>query len=440
MAICTSPRILEKNSLPTLRNETHTRILYKRGGERDMSDCMVTEESGLTWVAVKGRLDSMSSPEIQKHMNDLILSGKRTIVVNLEEVTYVSSAGLRVFLDVQKKLKRADGKIIFYKISENVLNVFKMSGFLTIFSVASTREEIESALQAETTVSPSVSQEIEGITIHSMSRPAEPGSLSIAGSQEQLSPAHYSEQDVVSVEPEDFQFGTGLATLGEHYEDYKLFFGEAIIIERNFFFYPAIKQPVVDFLLSNQQVPGLRYRFLHGFGFKGKYKHLLSFASDSGPVLLDTLVHALFSISDANILGIAFVAESKGVLGMNLKKVPVIDNKPRNGTEIFDPENFPEWMNFPVEPGDINNIVTGTGIAIRDNYTVRPEIQGLLGRGNKFHIHGGVFSKEPLSKNISQFEHELTRVLTELEISKVQHLLGQTRLSSGMVGIIELQG
>jgi anti-anti-sigma factor len=388
---------------------------------------------------LQGRIDSMSSPEIQKRINDIILGGERRLVVNMEGVNYVSSAGLRVFLEAQKKLKRVDGNVIFYKIPESVLNVFTMSGFLNIFSVVSTREEIDSALQAEKAPPSVVTQEINGIAISSMSRPADPGSLLIAGSQEHLASARYSEQDVVSVQPEDFQFGTGLATLGERYEDYKNFFGEAIIMNRNYFFYPAIKQPAVDFLLSNQQEPELRYRLLHVFGFKGAYRHLLSFERASGTVELSSLVNALFSISDANILGIVFLAESKGLFGMNLKKVPIIDNKPPNGKDIFDPENFPDWMNFPVEPGDINNIVAGTGIAIREKGREQPEIQRLIGKENNFHIHGGIFSKEPLSRNINQFERELTRVLTELEVSKVQHLLGQTRLSSGMAGIIELK-
>jgi len=285
-----------------------------------------------------------------------------------------------------------------------------------------------------------ISREIEGISINAMAKPAGAGSLTIVGSQENLPPARYSEHDVVSVKPEEFQFGTGLATLGEHYQDYKQYFGEALIINRNFFFYPAIKQPAVDFLLSTQQEQNLEYRFLHGFGFRGAYRYLVSFESAGGQTDLTSLVNVLLTVSEANMIGIVLLAESKGLFGMNLRKVPIIENKPQNGKEIFDPVNFPEWMNFPVEPGNINNIVVGTGLAIKDKSRERPELQGVVGKGNNFHIHGGVFSQEPFNRNMDQFEDELTRIMTELEVSKVQHLLGQTRFSNGIAGIIELKG
>ena len=93
---------------------------------------------------------------------------------------------------------------------------------------------------------------------------------------------------------------------------------------------------------------------------------------------------------------------------------------------------------LPVEPGDVNRIIAATGIAIRDMGKEPGEVQSLLSKGSCFHAHGGVFSQEPLSKKIEQFENELTRVLTELEVYKVQHILGKTRFSSGMAGLIEL--
>ena len=46
---------------------------------------------------------------------------------------------------------------------------------------------------------------------------------------------------------------------------------------------------------------------------------------------------------------------------------------------------------------------------------------------------------EPLSKKPDQFENELKRVIAELPVSKVQHLMGQSRFHHGMVGIIELE-
>ena len=403
-----------------------------------MIDHIITVESDVTWINVNGRVDSMTSPEIQQQIDNLILQGERNLVANLEEVNYISSAGLRIFLGAQKQLKKAGGEIIFYKVSNAVFEVFKLGAFDQIFRFASTREEITTALHADKTSSPVRSKEVEGIVFQYLEKKADPGFLKILGSQENFAWAKYNENDVITIKSEELQFGTGLATLGDCYDGYKNLFGEAMIINRNFFFYPAVKRPAVDFMLGTGQESSLEYRFLHGFGFNGSYNYAVLFEGTEGFVELERLVNAFFTISKANLLGFVLLGESKGLWGMHLKKSPILDNQPENGKDIFDPINFADWVNFPVEPGDINRIIAATGIAIKDVSGEPPEVQNLFPKGNRFHVHGGVFSQEPLSRKIEHFENELNRVLTELEVFKVQHILGKTRLSSGMVGLVEL--
>jgi hypothetical protein len=132
------------------------------------------------------------------------------------------------------------------------------------------------------------------------------------------------------------------------------------------------------------------------------------------------------------------LAESKGFWGMNLKKVPIIDNRPENGKDIFDADNFISWMNFPVEPAHSNHIIAAAGIGVRHRGDVSREIQALFTGENNFHMHAGVFEKQPLNRNIASFDKELMRVITECEVYRIQHMLGKTKLSSGMLGIIEL--
>jgi len=403
-----------------------------------MIDCTITVESGVSWISVKGRIDSMTSPEIQQQINELILRGERNLVANLEEVNYISSAGLRVFLAAQKQLKKAGGEIVFYKVSNSIFEIFKLGAFDRIFRFAPTKEEITTVFHAGKTSFPVRSQEIEGILFQYLETKADPGFLKVVGSQENLAGAKYIEKDVVTVKSEELRFGTGLATLGDCYEEYKNLFGEAMVINRNFFFYPAVKRPAVDFMLSTGEESCLEYRFLHGFGFNHSYKYVVLFEGTEGFVELERLVKAFFAISQANLLGLVLLGECKGLWGMHLKNSPILENQPENGKGIFDPTNFADWVNFPVEPGDINRIIAATGIAIKDMSRECGEVQGLFSKGNCFHIHGGVFTQEPLSKKIEQFENELTRVLTELEVYKVQHMLGKTKFSSGMVGLVEL--
>ena len=405
-----------------------------------MIELSITEDLGVQWINVKGRIDGMTSPEIERQIHSLIQDGQRTLVANLEQVNYISSAGLRVFLVAQKQLKGVGGEIILFRISGNIFDVFKMSGFDGLFQIVSNKKELKSSVHEAGPDAAVISREIEGVAFRYTETDVPPGDLVEIGSRNNLLFSQYSENDVKSIKATDFRFGTGLASIGNNYEEYKHLFGETIILNKSLFFYPAVKHPAVDFMLGHEDDTGPEYRFLHGFGFNGTYRYILLFDSTDRFMELDRLVKALFQISDSKILGIVILAESKGVWGMNLKRTPIIENQPENGKDIFAPENFSDWMNFPVEPSDTNNIVAAAGIAIREKDAAGPSLARLPAEGSNSHFHAGIFSKGPLSRKIEHFEDELGRVITKLEAFKVQHITGQTRFQSGMIGIIELKG
>jgi anti-anti-sigma factor len=400
-------------------------------------ECTIKEDSGVTWLHVRGRIDSMSAAVVEHQFADLMSCGKHLLVADLGDVSFVSSAGLRVFMKAQKQLKPVGGEIILFSPTDSVLRVFELSGLLQMFSVASDQRDMKGLVHAGRP-SEIVSREIGGLLLQCDFREADPGFLTVLGSQDKLPTASYVEEDVQTVRASEVRFGVGLATLGDSYQEYKHLFGEAVVIDRSLFYYPAVKRPVADFSLCGNGAGALEYRFLSGFGFNGSYKCLVSFESTRGPVELTDLVSSCFELSAANLLGLVIMAESKGVWGMHLKKAPIVDNQPENGEEIFSARNFPDWMDFPVEGADVNNILVGCGIAVREKLAEPPEVRALLSPDSRFHIHAGVFAKEPVSRKIELFESELKRIVTEGAIQKVQHLLGKTRFSTGMVGIIEL--
>ncbi len=404
-----------------------------------MFECNLSDDFGVKCLHPKGRIDSMNALEIQRQINDLILSGERRLVVDFEEANYISSAGLRVFLAAQKQLSKAGGEIILYRMPPDVQRVFKMSGFEKLFRSASNEEEIRSALKAEQQSAEVASREISGIPVQTIEKDVGPGKLVVVGSQVNLAGSNYTEKDVVAVKPDDMKYGTGLAAIGDQYDDYKSCFGESVVINKHLYFYPAVKRSAVDFMIYTQNDTSLRYKFLHGFGFTGDFKCILSFESPEGLTDLARLIQAFHLLSEANVLGIVLLAESKGLLGMNLKRIPIIENKPKNNRDIFASENFSEWINFPVEPTDVNNVIIGTGISIKDRNEAGAEIQQLIPKEQNFHIHACVFGKQPFDKNLQKFDSEIERVLAELEVYKIQHLLGQTRFSTGIAGLVELK-
>ncbi|MCK8603162.1 STAS domain-containing protein [Desulfoferrobacter suflitae] len=406
-----------------------------------MFRCDIEEDLGIRWIKVEGRIDSLNAPLLQREMHRLITSGERILVADLSRTSYLSSAGLRVLMEAFKQLKKVEGVIYFHRISAPVRSVFEMSNLTEIFILVEGMEEIQERLHGGKSPLSVVSSEMDGISVDALERDSvSPGEFFTFGSPDKLSSASYCESDVATVTSDEVRFATGLAALGEHYGEYKDLFGEAMTVQGNFFYYPAVNRPAVDYMLCSQGKGSFACKYLHGFGFNGDYRRILSFEHGERFVDLSKLAQLCVTISSADLLGIVLLAESKGFWGMHLKRSPISENRPANGKDIFAAENFTQWVNFPVEPGEIDHIIVACGIVARDGKKASARVQQVVGEGKNFHLHAGVFAREPLNRKIESFDQELSRIITELPIYKVQHALGRTLFSRGMAGIVELQG
>jgi len=392
----------------------------------------------MTCLAISGRIDSISSPDIQRRLEEMIMDGERRIAVDLAEVPFLSSAGLRVFLIAQKALARVGGEILLYRATEAVRQVFAMTGFDRILRICATAEECLSLL-APAAAAGDRSETIAGVTFSLRELPgAAPGTLRLIGSQDKFAAAGYDQEDVVTLPQRELLYGTGLATIGDTWAEYKGLFGEAVILNRNLYFYPAVKRSAADFMLYSGQGEGTVCHFLNGFAFDGGFRCLAAF---DGFITLDQLLDWILTQPLATpLLGVVLVAESKGILGMNLKQVPLRENRPGPDFDLYAIDHVATWINFPVDPADPNHVIAATGIVCRDRAALPPAQQMLFTGKSAAHLHAGVFSRGPVSKNLDQFAEELGRIGTELDILKVQHLLGGSRFSNGMLGIIELKG
>jgi anti-anti-sigma factor len=91
--------------------------------------------NGVTVLRPLGRLDSAQAPELEATVRALLDGGAKALVFDLSKLAYISSAGLRVVLLAGKQLRASGGKLVLCGVSGLVLEVFEMSGFLTLFPV-----------------------------------------------------------------------------------------------------------------------------------------------------------------------------------------------------------------------------------------------------------------------------------------------------------------
>ena len=111
-------------------------------------DITVTQDNECTILAISGRMDATSTAEFDSAAQGAINDGHTHILVDLKDLVYMSSAGLRSLLGLAKNVKAAQGRLCFCSPQPMVAEVFRISGFDRMLSVHTDREAGMAALRA----------------------------------------------------------------------------------------------------------------------------------------------------------------------------------------------------------------------------------------------------------------------------------------------------
>lgn len=90
------------------------------------------EKDNCVRVAVKGRIDAVTAPEFEAELNQWVSQGTADLLMDLNGLDYISSAGLRSILGITKKLKKDGRALMLCSLRDTVKEVFDISGFSTI--------------------------------------------------------------------------------------------------------------------------------------------------------------------------------------------------------------------------------------------------------------------------------------------------------------------
>ncbi len=103
----------------------------------------ITEErrENILILRVIGRLDSSTSKMMEERLLPIIDSGEGRLVIELSQLDYISSAGLRVFLLAAKRMGNTNGRMILCSLKNAVKQVFDIAGFSTFLTLAGSTEE-----------------------------------------------------------------------------------------------------------------------------------------------------------------------------------------------------------------------------------------------------------------------------------------------------------
>lgn len=93
-------------------------------------------------IELNGRLDANTAGNLEQTLVPLIQAGEQYIVLNMDGLEYISSAGLRVLLMSLKLIRKNDGRLVLAGMKSFIKEVFDIAGFTPIFEVIDSIKDI----------------------------------------------------------------------------------------------------------------------------------------------------------------------------------------------------------------------------------------------------------------------------------------------------------
>ncbi len=380
-------------------------------------------------IKVKGRLDGYWADHLAKALEEEIHRGAHNLLLDLSEVVFLSSAGIRVLVRYYKQLKEINGFLQVSEASEPVKKVLEISR-LTGILLAS--ESTVAAVATPAVPTPSLHMEMHGAAFDVFPRTL--GAKlqhRLLGDPDLLRGCRFRQESCSTVQFPESTFGIGLGALGDSFEECHGRFGEFIAVAGTVAYFPTDGTNVPDYLVA----AGASYpdvQVCYGLSCEGQFCKLARFEAknETGTVTLTQLVESALEIASAEQMGLVIVAESAGLIGAALRRPPTVEaakNAP------FEFPRIREWLSFTTEPAYTRSLALVTGVASRGvEGALAPMLRPLTSDTPIVgHFHAAAFSYRPLQKGRIELTKTVKSLFENQTLQGILHLLSDDRAFAG---------
>lgn len=88
-----------------------------------------------TVISLSGQLDTLTSVDLEKEVMPVLKGDSQEVILDGAELTYISSAGLRLLLTLQKGMKAKGGTFRLRNIQKGIMDIFNITGFSSILTI-----------------------------------------------------------------------------------------------------------------------------------------------------------------------------------------------------------------------------------------------------------------------------------------------------------------
>ncbi|HEY4262248.1 MAG TPA: STAS domain-containing protein [Schlesneria sp.] len=393
-----------------------------------------TEDHGdLLEMRIAGRLDNEWAEHLSDAIDEAVRQGSHSIVLDLSDVGYMSSAGIGALVRAYKQLQSIRGFFGVGIAPPQVAEVIKMTGLskMLLCDMAEVRARAESG-SFRSTMQPTFRVAAEGgmnFELYDV-EPKAALTCEVIGDATRFPQGTYLEQHCRPLEFGADVFGLGLGAFGLKYAECQNRFGEFLAAGGSVAQQPAgAAKP--DFQLEQGKlVPHLQMAY--GLRCRGGMRQHQRFepAEEGQRISLSALVKKSLELNDSRLAGLVYVAETTGLIGATLRRSPT---SAAAGSRMSHPE-IRNWLSFSPERTHGHTLTLIVGVASRGAPSA--ELAPLLrpmGSGFEIygHFHAAVFSYRPFKKRKLEMADVVGTLFESEDLQTVMHLLNDDREITG---------
>ncbi len=371
---------------------------------------------------INGRLDAYWAEHLDAELTELVRSGERTLRLNMAQVGFLSSAGIRVLLSHAKQLTGLGGSLQVLEPSPQVREVLELSGLTALFSAPSEHVDAPAQTGARESVVGGIRLRVEG--------QAELTRASILGDPTRLDGALFGETDCVELAVSPTTLAVGVGALGEGWGDCHDRFGEFLAAAGVAVCLPSGTEAAPDFMAAaGDYVPSIKA--LYAITCELSAPLLVSFEplETGGEIGLGALVEALREVSGREACATIIIGETTGLVGAALKRSPIGGG----AGAPFEHPQVREWLSFTSEAAHCDALAVVVGFAdARAPSPLRDIVRPMGTEGSLLgHFHAAALSYRALPRRLEHPREVLKDLFATQSLDGLLHLLPDVRGVSG---------
>lgn len=413
-------------------------------------DINTKRSNNILQISVKGRLDTFGALELDDTFNSVIKKNDTHIIIDMKDVHYLSSAGIRVLLQVNKKLKKRGGDLHLCRVNQYPSEVLEMTGLDSVFLIHSEKEKAISHItekidKTEINWKDALSYTKNNIEITVYKSSPKAAFLKAVGDISKVLFAKLEKKDIYSRKFSETEYSIGLGALGDDVTEYMQILGEMITIGGTMVWLPTDYHDTPDFLTPYKDTGNVTIHTGFNAALEGDFNDIMIAKAKNGESFtISALYAAVFNIAHqtqpnfSGVISIAMQADLDEFYSSGVKIAPIKKFAPENHEMITHEDNFKEWIDINSNPKYHGETMVsfGVGMDLSGNIsTLEKEALHTLFYLNPantgdneliLHNHAVIFKHIPIKKTCD-LDNTIKNIINNGKFIDMRHLLDNTK-------------